>query len=167
MSAPLTAAPTFTQMMGHLRLANNVAKEAMAQGHHPFGAVLVGADHQTVLAQAGNIDTVNHAELLLVQAAYARYSSIELGDCTLYTTFEPCAMCAGAIYWANIGRVVFGAAEAQLLSLTGDHPENPTLSLPCRELFARGQRSIEVHGPFVELADELIAPHQYFWRNER
>jgi tRNA(Arg) A34 adenosine deaminase TadA len=72
-------------------------------------------------------------------------------------------MCAGTSYWANIGRIVYGAEESALLALTGDHPENPTLSLPCREVFARGQKNIEVVGPVPEVADEMIATHRGFW----
>ena len=71
-------------------------------------------------------------------------------------------MCAGAIYWSGIGRVVYALSEERLLQLTGNHPENPTLSLPCREVFARGQRVIEVVGPMLE--DEAVAPHKEFWR---
>ena len=50
-------------------------------------------------------------------------------------------MCAGTIYWAHIGRVVYGLSERALLEHTGAHPQNPTLDLPCREVFARGQKS--------------------------
>jgi tRNA(Arg) A34 adenosine deaminase TadA len=71
-------------------------------------------------------------------------------------------MCAGAIYWSSISRVVYALSEERLLSLTGNHPGNPTLSLPCREVFARGQRAIEVVGPISE--DEAAVPHKDFWR---
>ena len=64
-------------------------------------------------------------------------------------------MCAGAIYWAGIGRVVFGLAERDLRQITGDHPDNPTMDLPCREVFAAGQRVVEVLGP--ELVNEARA----------
>ena len=70
-------------------------------------------------------------------------------------------MCAAGIYWTGIGRVVYGLSEARLLELTGNHPENPTLSLPCREVFARGQRHIEVIGPALE--EEAAAAHAGFW----
>jgi len=70
-------------------------------------------------------------------------------------------MCAGAIYWCGIGRVVYALSEHKLLGLTGDHPENPTFALPCREVFARGQRSVEVAGPYLE--DEAAVPHYGFW----
>ena len=64
-------------------------------------------------------------------------------------------MCAGAIYWAGIGRLVYGLSEHRLRELTGNHPENPTLDLPCREVFGSGQRSTEVVGPLLE--DEAAA----------
>ena len=161
--APMNLEPTLAQMLDHLRRANAVALRARDAGHHPFGAILVAADHATVLMEQGNLDTVNHAEATLARAAAARYSGAELWDMTLYTTFEPCAMCAGTMYWANIGRVVYGATEEKLLALTGSHPENPTLSLPCREVFARGQKPIRVYGPLDELEAELVAPHAAFW----
>ena len=65
-----------------------------------------------------------------------------LAAATLYASAEPCAMCAGAIYWGGVSQVVFGLREGELRTLTGDDPKNPTLALPCREVFARGQRPI-------------------------
>ncbi|KQP44270.1 cytidine deaminase [Pseudorhodoferax sp. Leaf274] len=136
----------------------------MAMGRHPFGALLVAPDGETVLAEQGNIDTVNHAESTLARHAAANYPGAYLAQCTLVTTFEPCAMCAGTVYWAGIGQVVYGAEETDLLALTGDHPENPTLALPCREVFARGQRPVVVTGPVPEVAAEMVATHQGFWQ---
>jgi tRNA(Arg) A34 adenosine deaminase TadA len=151
------------QRLRALRRANEVARRAMAMGRHPFGAVLVAPDGDTILAEQGNIDTVHHAEATLARTAWLNYPADYLAQCTLVTTFEPCAMCAGTIYWAHIGHVVYGAEETALLALTGNHPENPTLSLPCREVFARGQKHIEVVGPVPEVADEMIATHRGFW----
>jgi tRNA(Arg) A34 adenosine deaminase TadA len=151
------------QAIRALHRADQVARRAMAMGRHPFGALLVAPDGETVLAEQGNIDTVQHAEATLARTAALNYPGEYLAQCTLVTTFEPCAMCAGTVYWANIGRVVYGAEESALLALTGDHPENPTLSLPCCELFARGQKTIEVIGPVPEVADEMIATHRGFW----
>ncbi len=155
---------TADQITCHLRRANAVAKRAMANGHHPFGAVLVAPDHQTVLAEQCNVDTVNHAESVLARTAALNYSPAYLGQCTLVTTFEPCAMCAATAYWANIGRIVYGASEEKLLTLTGCHAANPTLSLPCRQVFASGQKAIEVIGPVPELESELLAVHASFWK---
>lgn len=154
---------TDAQIAQALRRADAVARRAMAMGRHPFGAVLVAPDGETVLAEQGNIDTVNHAEATLARHAAANWPADYLWQCTLVTTFEPCAMCAGTSYWANIGRVVYGAEESALLALTGDHPENPTLSLPCRDVFARGQKAVEVIGPVAALAGEMVATHRGFW----
>jgi tRNA(Arg) A34 adenosine deaminase TadA len=151
------------QMLQHLRRANEVARGSMSAGHHPFGAVLVAADDQTVLLEQGNVDSVNHAEAVLAREAAQQYSPEVLWRCTLVTTVEPCAMCAGTQYWAHIGRLVYGMSEHRLLQLTGNHAENPTLDLPCRELFARGQKAMQVHGPFAEVEEEIAALHRSFW----
>ena len=157
------ADPSAAQITAALRRANAVALDALALGRHPFGALLLAPDHETVLAEQGNIDTVQHAESTLARAAAGRHAPDFLWDCTLVTTFEPCAMCAGTAYWANIGRIVYGASEEALLALTGTHVENPTLALPCREVFARGQKPVRVFGPCPELETELLAPHRGFW----
>ena len=155
--------PTREQILRHLRDANAVAAQAVSAGHHPFGAVLVGPDHETVLLEQGNVSSVDHAESVLARRAHAAFEPDFLAGCTLYTTVEPCAMCAGTMYWANIGRLVYGMEESQLKAFTGDHPENPTLDLPCRELFARGQKAIEVVGPVAEAEADIAAPHRTFW----
>ena len=154
---------TCDQMIAHLRAANDVAHEAGAHGHHPFGAVLVGPDDRILMRQ-GNLDVVRHAETELGRRAAAAYGPDYLWTCTLVTTFEPCAMCTGTLYWANIGRLVYGVEETKLLALTGDSEKNPTMSLSSRTVLGSGQKKIEVHGPFPEIEDELIAPHRDFWR---
>jgi len=149
-----------------LREAIGAAKAARAAGNHPFGALLADAEGR-ILLTAGNTvnterDATGHAETNLVRAASARYDRDFLKGCTLYSSAEPCAMCSGAIYWAGVGRVVYALSEKALLGLTGDDPENPTLSLPCREVFARGQRPVAVVGP-AELP-EAVSVHEGFWR---
>jgi tRNA(Arg) A34 adenosine deaminase TadA len=154
---------TRDQMLAHLRTANAVAREAAQHGHHPFASVLVGPDDRILMRQ-GNIDTVRHAETELARRAATAYSPEFLWTCTLVTTGEPCAMCTGTLYWANIGRLVYGYEETKLLALTGDHPANPTINLPSRTVLAAGQKDVDVHGPFPEIEDELLAPHVGFWR---
>lgn len=151
------------QVTRHLRRANEVALRAVAQGHHPFGAILVAPDGETVLAEQGNVDTVNHAESVLAREAATKHAPGFLWGCTLVTTVEPCAMCAGTQYWANIGHLVYGLSERRLLELTGSHGENPTMDLPCREVFARGQKAVQVAGPFPAVEEEIAAPHRAFW----
>ena len=137
---------TGDQAVRHLRRANEVARAAMDAGHHPFGALLVAPDGETVLLEQRNVDTVNHAEAVLAREAARLHAPALLWDCTLVTTVEPCAMCAGTQYWAHIGRLVYGMTEARLLQLTGNHAENPTLDpavprgLCTRAEGARGDR---------------------------
>ncbi len=148
-----------------LRLAIDVARAARAAGNHPFGAILVGPDG-AVLMQAGNAhgeagDRTGHAERVLMTQASKAYSAGFMADCTLYTSAEPCAMCAGAAYWAGVGRVVYGISEHDLARMIGPHPENLTMNLPCRIVLGAGQRPIEVVGPLLEA--EASAVHQGFW----
>ncbi len=159
--------PTNAQMLRHLRRANAVAQRAIGLGRHPFGAVLVAPDHETVLAEQGNVDTVNHAESVLARTAATNFTPEYLWGCTLYTTVEPCCMCAGTQYWAHIGRLVYGLEERRLLDLTGNHAENPTMSLPCRDVFARGQKPVRVWGPIAEVESEIVALHSGFWHAHR
>jgi tRNA(Arg) A34 adenosine deaminase TadA len=159
--------PSPDQILKHLRHANQIAMRARTFGHHPFGAILVAPDHETVLFEQGNVDTVNHAESVLIRTAHLNFSSAYLWGCTLYTTVEPCVMCAGTLYWANIGRLVYGISETSLLALTGNHPENPTLNIPCRYVFEQGQKNIKVWGPYSEVEAEVVAVHQDFWRSQQ
>jgi tRNA(Arg) A34 adenosine deaminase TadA len=152
------------QVRRHLRRANEVARTALAEGRHPFGAVLVAGDGETVLLTQGNLDSVNHAESVLARTAAQRFGAATLWACTLVTTVEPCAMCAGTQYWAHIGHLVYGMSESRLLAMTGNHAENPTLDLPCREVFARGQKPLHVIGPVPEAEEEIAALHRDFWR---
>src|SRR4051812_10164009 len=145
--------------------ANALALAAVEAGHHPFGALLVAPDHETVLLTQGNVDSVNHAEAVLAREASRRWSPAELWGCTLVTTVEPCAMCAGTQYWANIGRVVYGLEERTLLAMTGNHAENATLDLPCRHVFARGQKDIRVIGPVPAMAEPIAAMQRRYWRS--
>ena len=117
-----------------------------------------------MLAEQGNIDTVNHAEAVLARMAAKAWTAEELWGCTLYTTVEPCCMCAGTQYWAHIGRLVYGMDESRLLAFTGSHPDNATLALPCRQVFASGQMDIRVWGPVPEVEAEIAALHVAFWK---
>jgi tRNA(Arg) A34 adenosine deaminase TadA len=148
-----------------LRRSFDVARSSMGNGNHPFGAVLVDRNRK-VLCEAENgympaHDGTAHAERLLATEACRTVSADVLAEATIYSSAEPCAMCAGAIYWAGIGRLVYGLSEERLRGITGNHPENPTLDLPCRAVFASGQRPTEVVGPLLE--DEAAALHAGVW----
>lgn len=135
-----------------------LAREAAAAGSHPFGAVLARGDAVVLEGRNTVADdgVTGHAELNLVREAIARLGRDALADCTLYASTEPCAMCAGAIYWARIPRVVFGCSVHGLAEVT-----DGSLELPCREVFAHGAREVEVVGPVLE--DEALEVHRGFW----
>lgn len=152
------------QMLAHLRGANEVAKRALSLGRHPFGAILVAPDGETVLMEQVNAGSVNHAEATLARQAAVNYSPEYLWNCTLVTTAEPCVMCSGTMYWANIGTLVYGMSETRLLELTGNHAENPTFNLDSRTVFKAGQKPVQVFGPFVEVEAEIAALHKNFWK---
>ncbi len=157
-------APSEAQILVHLRRANEVARKAVADGHHPFGAILVASDHETVLMEQGNLNTVRHAEAELARRAFDEFGPEALWSCTLYSTVEPCAMCSGTQYWANIGRLVYGIGERELLAMTGAHEENPTMDVPSRYVFEHSQKQIDVIGPVDPLREELAALHRDFWK---
>ncbi len=148
-----------------LRRAIAEARKAREAGHHPFAAILVGPDGEVLMTQHNAFlpdhDMTGHAERVLMTRASTTYPRELLATCTIYTSAEPCAMCAGAIYWTGLKRVVFGMTEKALKQITGDHPENPTLDLPCRIVFEAGQRKVEVIGPMLE--SEAAAVHTGAW----
>src|SRR5260370_27518930 len=151
-----------------LRRSFDVARRALTHGNHPFGAILVD-QKRNVLIEVENgympaRDGTAHAERLLATQACTTLSRDILRGATLYSSAEPCAMCAGAIYWAGIGRLVYGLSEHRIRAVTRDHPENPTLDLPCREVFKSGQPGTEVLGPL--LAHEAEALHARVWSTE-
>lgn len=148
-----------------LRRSFDVARRAQAHGNHPFGALLVGPDGAVLLEQENGYlpdhDMTGHAERLLATRACRTLPQELLRRSTLYSSAEPCAMCAGAMYWAGIGRLVYALSEKGLKAITGNHPENPTLDLPCRTVLAAGQRPTEVVGPMLE--EEGAVLHREFW----
>lgn len=149
-----------------LRRAFALALRTREAGDHPFASILVGPDGEVLMEQGNGFasegrDMTAHAERLLASRASRTYGARFLAGCTLYSSAEPCAMCAGAIYWSGIGRVVYGQSETSLKQATGAHAENPTLDLPCRIVFAAGQRAVEVIGPLLE--DESAALQAGYW----
>ncbi len=99
----------------YMKLALAEARAAMAADEIPIGAVIVGADG-SILAKAHNLtealaDATAHAEMQAITAASATIGGKYLPDCTLYVTVEPCLMCAGAIGWSQLGRIVYGCSD--------------------------------------------------------
>ncbi|KAL5341224.1 cytidine deaminase-like protein [Aspergillus crustosus] len=110
-AAPLTPSLLSTAAQTILTLPKT------AQDTHskrPFAALLLAPDTTTVLMTSLSLSHVRHAECELARNAADNYTWEYLASCTMVLTWEPCAMCAGTIYWANIGRLVYLAAEAAL-----------------------------------------------------
>lgn len=149
----------------HLRTAIEVAQNAREHGNHPFGAILVDENNRVLLTAENTVvtgrDCTGHAETNLMRLASQQFSLEKLETCTLYTSTEPCAMCAGAIHWGNVRRVVFALSEIDLYEMVGPSPDH--LMLPCTDVFARSQRAVEVVGPASELDAEARAVHEGFW----
>ena len=150
----------------HLRTSIELAWKARERGNHPFGAVLANTDGLRLLIAENTVSTERdvtcHAELNLVRLATHDLSAEQLTQCTLYASTEPCAMCAGAAFWAGIGRVVYALAETDLYALIGHSAGQ--LVIPCREVFARAGRATQVEGPCAELGHEAHAVHAGVWK---
>ena len=150
-----------TQHESFIQETLTLARQAVANGDHPFGALLV-KDGVVVLTAVNSIhtdhDNTRHAELNLVSQAAQQFDAAFLAGCVLYTSTEPCAMCAGAIYWTGINTVVYGCSAEALGHIAGGD-----FVIPCREIFARGQRPLTIIGPLLE--DESTAVHQQYWPN--
>jgi tRNA(Arg) A34 adenosine deaminase TadA len=151
----------------YLRKAIVWSHAARRRGNRPFGAVIVSAAGE-VLAEAycntaETGDVTGHAETNAVRMLAGRgLSREELAAATLYSSGEPCVMCAGAIFWSSIGRVVFGIDAERLRMFRGERPEQRDAELSCRDVFAASAHPIECIGP--ALLDEAIAAHVGAWK---
>jgi len=136
----------------YLRYAILVAQRSREHGNRPFGAVLV-SNRGRILLDAENTqevthDCTGHAETRLLSEASRHFTRSLLVHCTLYVNAEPCPMCAGAIFWSGVGRVVFGLSSSRLHELVGNRSEQ--LMEHCADLLARGTHRVEVVGPAIE-----------------
>jgi len=152
----------------HLQHAIKVAHASREVGNHPFGAILV--TNEDIIIEGQNTvvtlgDPTGHAETNLVRIAATLLPRETLRTSTLYTSTEPCAMCAGAIYWAGVGRVVYALPEEELAAMVPLQDGEATMNLPCREVFARGGNTVTVAGP--ALLAEAAEVHAGFWDARR
>lgn len=149
-----------------LRRAIGWSRTARERGNRPFGAIVV-ADSGEVLAEAWcntteTGDCTGHAETTAVRQLSPRVDRETLARATIYSSAEPCVMCAGAIFWSNIGRVVYGIDAGRLRVFRGERPEQRDAELSCRDVFAASPHPIACVGP--ALIDEASEPHQGFWK---
>ena len=138
--------------------------------HHkrPFFSILLAPDNETIIASNASISHILHSETQLSRSAANQFADEYLWHCSLVSTFEPCAMCTGTLYWANIGRLIYAAPETELRKLTGDNnPENVGLDLPCRHVVSRGQKPIEVIGPLEGWQEKVVEAADRYWGPRR
>ncbi|MGD9812488.1 MAG: nucleoside deaminase [Sphingobium sp.] len=153
----------------YLRQAISLAGAAVDSGKRPFGAVIVDDRGAVISAgcstQQDDRDWTAHAEMNVLRAAGRRLSWDELAKCTLYASSDPCPMCAGALYWSNVRRLVFGLNEMAMRPFRRDDPRIMGLSMTSREVLNRSPRPIEVIGP--ALIDEAIEPYRRLLQRPR
>ncbi|NIG52116.1 nucleoside deaminase [Chitinophaga sp. Cy-1792] len=125
-----------------MKQALNEARKAFDEGEVPIGAVVVL--NNRVIGRGYNLveklnDCTAHAEMIALTSAFNTLGSKYLMDATLYVTVEPCLMCAGALYWSKIGRIVYAAADDKnsYRRATGEkspfHPKTKLEQGPCKE----------------------------------
>jgi tRNA(Arg) A34 adenosine deaminase TadA len=145
-----------------VRQTIELARQARQAGNHPFGSLLV-LDGSVVLTAQNTVatdrDPTAHAETNLVADAIRQLRPDQIRRAILYTSCEPCAMCAGKIYWAGIRSVIFALSSEELATMAGGN-----FLVPCRELFARAAETVHVAGPF--LAKEAREVHVGYWTPE-
>jgi len=150
----------------YLRRAIELSRSARERGNRPFGAVIATADGR-VLAEARNAtaetgDCTAHAEMAAIRIASPLHGREVLRGAVMYASGEPCVMCAGAIFWSSIRRVVFGIDAVALRVFRGEHGDQRDAELSCRDVFNASPHAVEVIGP--ALVDEASAAHRGFWK---
>ena len=149
----------------YLGRAIAISNETRLRGNRPFGAVIVSAAG-VVLAEGRNSqaesgDCTAHAETDALRIATPKFPREVLQGATMYASGEPCVMCAGAIFWGNIRRVVFGLDVVRLRAFRAKQATASDLAMSCRDVFAASPHAIEVIGP--ALIDEATAVHEAYW----
>lgn len=151
----------------YLRKAIGWSHAGRRRGNRPFGSVIVAEDSR-VLAEAycdsGETgDVTGHAETNAVRKlAGLGLTREQLAGATIYSSAEPCVMCAGAIFWSGIGRVVFGIDAERLREFRGERGEQRDAELSCRDVFRTSPHAIDCIGP--AMVDEASAAHVGAWK---
>ena len=149
----------------HLRRCAQLADIALKAGHGPFGAMLVGANGQTLYEDHNRVtddDQTLHAELGVIRWAVANLAPVQRIRTTLYTSCEHCPMCAATHAWAGMGRIVYATSNVQLTDwlISWDVPAPPVVMLPVRSVAPRAV----LDGPVPELEEEIKALYEVRYR---
>jgi len=151
-----------------LRRAIELSAQALERGNLPFGALLADVEGNIVLEAettgktGGNV--LYHAETNLMHEAMSAVTAEARASGTLYSSCEPCPMCAGTIYWGGVSRVVFGLGERRQYEIASGQSTVPVAMFGgCRLILEGGTRDIQVIGPCLE--NEASMPHEGCWSN--
>jgi tRNA(adenine34) deaminase len=148
-----------------LRRSFDLARQARALGERPFGALIVSPEghvlSEAICSPIASCDVTAHAEVSAIRALWKSTGGNPLAGLTMFASAEPCAMCAGAIYWAKINRLIFGLTERRLRELRNVAARTAAITIDCRTVLASGGHQVDVIGPILE--DEAIEPHIDFW----
>lgn len=144
----------------YVREAIELAREAVADGNTPFGSLLVVGDE--VVERSTNTtvtddDITAHPELKLARWAARELDSDDLADCTMYTSTEPCEMCAAAIHYAGLNRVVYSVSAKSLAHVRGAAESG----LSCADVIRRKGGTTDIDGPILET--DGIRIHESFY----
>lgn len=143
-----------------LRRAFSVAKRSRKKGNYPFAAILVSEGGEVLLEAENTVvsenDVAGHAEVNLMREAVRRIDPAVLSGSVVYASAEPCAMCAGALFWGGVKRLVYGLGKARASQVEREKQAGPQLLLECRAVLAKGERAIEVEGPALEDEAEAV-----------
>lgn len=130
-----------------IRIAINLAIESREKGNEPFGALLV-KDNEVVMVGSNEIktqsDPTSHAELGLIRKYCVENRVFSLEDLTLYTSCEPCVMCAGAMVWSNLGKLVYSVTHDQLAIIAGSN-----IMISSKEVFNKSPNQPVLVGPIL------------------
>jgi tRNA(Arg) A34 adenosine deaminase TadA len=144
----------------YIRQAIELARKSVENGNNPFGALLVIDDEVVRTAENTTVtddDLAGHPEFRLARWAARDLEPEERTACTMYASTEPCSMCASAIYYAGLGRVVFSVPGRTLFEELGVEG----IDIPCEEVIDRGDGRTVVEGPVLE--SEGIEVHEAFY----
>lgn len=146
----------------YIHQAITLAKTAQLNGNLPYACLLVDSEGQVLLEGLNTVitkpDLIGHAEINLIQEASKHFGVEFLKSCTIYTSDEPCSMCASAIYWAGIGRLVYGLSKQRFYQEFGRGNPDWDFEFSSRKVLEKGARPTEVIGPMLE--DEVIKLHK-------
>lgn len=137
-----------------LKQTIELSRESKTDGNLPFACILADSNGHILLKAKNSIITsgnrMGHAEMNLILDAVEKYQFHEMNSFTIYTSSEPCPMCASSIYWAGIRRLIYGLSLARKNELIAPKDDAPGMFLPCRDVLKAANHPMEIHGPLLE-----------------